>query len=680
MKLSLFTKLIRFVPFILALAINAGFALDFSPEAIKKAINSSANSRGSFLEKNGKTFLIKVKHNSLLSEDWARRLCNQSAESVSEIYGYLSSSHCFLETSDHPETAKLIYEAKIKYSVDFELELARRLDGTIDVTLTNLKQTDINYTNKTGWRIQYLTDQSFQHDLRDRLSVSMLAMNNPTIIRDTLVELVYKSYKPDFKKPDSMSREELYQDLKKSKLWNQDTRKFITAGSELIATLSFGWYGYNYLSTNAQDFDYEKEGIINTLKNKFSGGDMVRYDDNSWNTNKNHVYAGVVYYLECRGAGLSALQSYLCSIAGSTAWETLIEWREVFSINDQIFTAHGGAILGESIHQMGMYIDQKAPAWFRNTVGWAWRGPKRAPQFFNSKVLDGDDAELNSEDPILNGKFEFEMGRIVTSNGVSQKVIGINSEVNTIPMYLEEGREVKFIRDIVETNLNFDAPTESITSQYDVFAKVVLAAYYNKNISLDSDGNLRGYSFYVGPSAALDIRNDYRTKDDFMGIVHVAGATAKIVNFYKGFKITSTLDVWGDSVMMKSMMIERYKEANPTAEIVQNLSSSDYYHGIGITNKAQVIVEYGKWSAGASISMTNSSNINSRQRELDKTLTELNIRGSEVNSTLFIERKISNNLKIKFAVENSRKSESIAGFGSDTRSITTHKIYLTYYF
>ncbi len=649
--------------------------LDLSDKIIKKAIQNAYSP----LPKTSteKIFLIKIVHNSVLTENWAKSLCLKTAETISSIYGEQTKNHCALDNGRDPYNDSSL---KLKNKPDFELILTRDMDNSIGVILVNLSQKDKNFTNKVGWVINNNSPEDFQNILKDRLTSSYFAINNLEIIRNVLVDLIYKSYKPDFNKNDNFTRNDLYSDLKQSKLWNPKTRRFLTAGSELLATLSFGWYGYHYLSSNQQDFDYEQEGIIKSLQNKFTGGHMVRYDDNSWNTNKNHVYAGVVYYLECRGAGLTALESYMCALAGSVAWEAVVEWREVFSVNDQIFTTHGGAILAESIHQLGNYIDQKGPPWFKNSIGWLWRGPKKAVQLYNSKILSGVNSDLDAEDPLLSGKFEFEIGTVNLSNGVNQKRVGFNNEVVTIPFMAEEGHEVKFIRDVIATDFSLNAPMDAILNEYDVFAKVVMAAYYKKAITADKNGQLNGYSFYVGPSSAITIKNDYSSKNDFMGIVHVLGTSAKLINFYKGFKITSTLDFWGDSVMMKSMMVEKYQAANPHAEIVENLSRSNYFHGFGYTSKGQVLIEFGNTTFGANYSFTSSFNTNQRQRDLNKILARLDISRKYLESEFFIERKITKSLKIKFALAFSKNNERISGFGEEKKYLTTRKVYLTYHF
>ncbi|MBC7713877.1 MAG: DUF3943 domain-containing protein [Rhizobacter sp.] len=646
-------------------------------QTLKKAMSAESDTIENQINKKF-SFILKIEHSSMLTENWAKKICRETSESLLAIYGSSTQTHCFLKDNDHQDTEALIESKKPVIKADFELDLTRNLNNTVSVKLTNLKQADTNFANKVGMIIKY--SSAFQTDLREYLLGSAYSINNLSLIRDTLVDLIYKDSKVNYDPKRDGTREEFYKKLTKSKYWTPKTRRFLTVGSELLATLSVGWFGYNYLSDNTADWDYVKEGEINSLENKIQLGSMFRYDDNSWGVNRNHVYAGVVYYLECRSSGFTALESYLCSIAGSTAWENLIEWREVFSINDTIFTSTGGAVLAESMHQMGVYIDQRAPSWFKNSIGWAYKGPKKAIQGYNSAVLGGDNSDLDHDDPIIGGKFEFEIGIAKVTDGKSEKRIALNNEVDLIPFFVEPGHEVKFIKNVVETQFSMDAPVTAIAQEYDIFAKVVMAAYYNKKIQIDSNNQLKGYSFYVGPSAALDIKNNQNFNNDFMGIVHFAGTSAKIVNFYKGFKITSSLDFWGDSVMMKSFMIEKYEGVNGKEGLVKNLAQSDYYHGWGTTSKGQVIVEYGRWTAGISETYSSAENTNSRQRDLGIVLKQLNINDQSLDTELFVECKINSSLKIKFAIDRIDRAGSIQDFGSGKSSAMRERVSLVYYF
>jgi hypothetical protein len=615
--------------------------------------------------------IINVHHNSVMLMNWAEKMCNTGSEAFLKSYG-AHNIHCFksMSENDHTQDAK-----KKELNATFQLDLIRGLDGYTRVTITNLRQKDPLIANKTGWLIQ--DDPKFQTVLEDRLKNSRFPLTHMNLIRDAFVELALESKKID---PKLRSKDENYKLLINNPEWSKETRQYLMAGTLLASTLSFGWYGYHYLTNNVPDYDYSD--FTETLKNKIRFGSMARFDDNSFRTNINHSLAGFVYYTECRGVGLSALQSYLCTLAASTVWEAIIEWREVYSINDQIFTTHGGAIMGEAAHQMGRYLFKKGPDWLKKSLGLLWSAPARTTNSINKKFFAGLNGDLDGAyEGDLSGKFEIEMGTVKYANGQSQKTIGIKNDIVTIANWDSSGSDTGFNSGVASTTFNFEAPMNDIYNQYKLFTKVVVAAYHQKQVTESANGQLSGYKFFVGPSAALELRNkDTNFSNDFMGITHIAGATAQITNYYKGFKITSTIDFWGDSYMIKSFNIEDYRNQNGNNNLVANLKDQDYYHGFGYTSKGQIIVEYGKWAAGASYQSSNATNTNARQRDLGQTLTELNIQDRLQTAEVFVERKLTENLSIKFAVENVKRSGKIESYGQRTESTNKYKFFITYHF
>jgi hypothetical protein len=627
-----------------------------------------------------KNIIIKIEHSSIVLSDWAKALCRDTAITLDHVLDVPAKAHCFFNENKNSQVDLLIKKKISQTSADFELDLKRELDGNISVQFINLKQVDKNFANKAGWKI--FNTERFQFDLRERLLESIFLISHPDYVRDALVEIIANEQKIQYDRNKYGSRDEFYGEIKRSPFWNANSRKFLTAGSELLMALSVGYYGYHHLSDNTMDYDFKKEGFIAALKNKITGGYMVRYDDNGWGTNRGHAFAGVGYYLICRGNGLTNLESLLCSIAGSTAWESVVEWREVFSINDQIFTAAGGAVLGEALFEMGNYIDKRGPEWLKTLTGLKRKNSYKFSNNLNRRLFNGMDSDLDFEttkDSIDHGRFEFEIGTVQISDGKTVKRVGLSNEVNLISLSEDAGQSSRFIKKLVATQFNFDASTEAISDQYDIFAKTVLAAYYQKQISIDENEIKNGYTFYVGPSAAFEIKDSRILDNDFIGIVHIIGSTAQLTNYYKGVKITSTLDIWGDSAMVKSFMIEEYKSNNGVDDIVHNLASADYYHGWGMTTKAQVIVELNNLAVGASISDTRTKNTNQRQRELEIDLKELNIQDERLSAELFIERKIGKNFKVRFSRKINMRSGSIDG--SSGRSTTTsNRIALVYYF
>jgi hypothetical protein len=65
---------------------------------------------------------------------------------------------------------------------------------------------------------------------------------------------------------------------------------------------------------------------------------------------------------------------------------------------------------------------------------------------------------------------------------------------------------------------------------------------------------------------------------------------------------------------------------------------------------------------------------------MNKEIEHLNISRSNYSSEIFIERIISDSLKVSFAIDRDSSNENIENFGSVRKINTTRKISLTYYF
>lgn len=95
------------------------------------------------------------------------------------------------------------------------------------------------------------------------------------------------------------------------------------------------------------------------------------YDDDIFSVNQlGHPYGGALLYNAARSSGLGFWTSSAYAFTGSLAWETLMETNQP-SINDQLTTSIGGALIGEALHRFGMAVrwgGGAAPSWPRRTL------------------------------------------------------------------------------------------------------------------------------------------------------------------------------------------------------------------------------------------------------------------------------------------------------------------------
>src|SRR5690606_4361023 len=87
-----------------------------------------------------------------------------------------------------------------------------------------------------------------------------------------------------------------------------------------------------------------------------------------------HAMSGAAYYGIARSNGLDAGYSYLAAFLTSFTWEFALEFKERFSLNDQIVTPGAGVAIGEGLHKLGRYLSggrgrgRRALAWIFGPV------------------------------------------------------------------------------------------------------------------------------------------------------------------------------------------------------------------------------------------------------------------------------------------------------------------------
>tara|TARA_B110001454_G_C12723234_1_gene436041 strand:+ start:20960 stop:22963 length:2004 start_codon:yes stop_codon:yes gene_type:complete len=625
--------------------------------------------------KNNEAILITVRSESVVFEDWAKPLCDEARDMLNRILKNPTQAHCY-RFSEPVDIVKFVSQKKREMYLGLHLDIEKNIQGGLILNMSDLRRSDPLIRAVVGWKVHHGDLKSLDEKIAGSLAMFEKMDWVKSALLDLVIEEEYKGISTEYLK--TMSDSEKLSRLKKNPRFSQDTARFMTAMTQMIAALGIGWYGYHNLSDNTKDYDYDN--FKTTLKNKIRFGSMARYDDNGFGTNYTHTYAGVGYYLICRGNGFTALQSYLCATAGSLAWEAVIEWREVFSINDQIFTAHGGAILGEAIYQTGIYLFSHGPSWLKGSLGWAWRGPAEFSDWMSGRFFDGKPRVSVKQD--VTGHFNIEVGFMRTKKRGTEKSIALDTEVVRIPFHEQPGEMSDFLLDVVQTDFRFSAPLSAdFMDQQKIFSKVVFAAYHHKRLTLDANEKLRGYSLYVGPSAALEIVNDKNFHDDFYAITHIVGGSLRMESFFSGIKVTTTFDAWGDAIMMKSMAIESYKKDNPNTELINILQNNDYYYGWGSTTRGQIIVEFGHaWNVGAEIRKTIGNGTNERQKVTNPNAVALSLKDEVLDFGVFIEKAITPTLKVKLATNRYKRQGRIGGYGQQTVSERRTQVSMIYHF
>jgi len=442
---------------------------------------------------------------------------------------------------------------------------------------------------------------------------------------------------------------------------NTRQKNYLAAGLQIAATLGV-WTSLYYAvpadsNVNSEDWDFNSK---TSWRARFVTGEALRFDDNAFNTNRNHYYAGVGYYLIARESGLSRLESLLVTAATSSFWEYISEYREVVSINDQINTTLGGFIIGEAAHQIFKIFQAGGNSPLNRVLKSVFQSPRRFSNWLEYKAGGRNAAAFADFDskPDIWGKLDFYAGSLQRGHGSQKsKTFGFDGQVYNIPMFEEPGRvRTLLMDDTVYSRLSAESTSGLNLESFKFYAKTTLAAIYDKNLSKVSKGRLEGYNLIVGPSMGLEINQE--TSDnavasglDQQGLVHVMGGTVDLIIYSKGVRFRCVLDIYGDFAMMRSYAYETYAAQVGTAGIQSVLQKRGYYYGFGNTQSVSAIANYQSWELGAKFQTSAASMIDQKTRFYENEDPTLSASDRITNAKVWVAYQLTSSLRLEAGLE-----------------------------
>ncbi|GAA0785374.1 MULTISPECIES: DUF3943 domain-containing protein [Pseudomonadati] len=327
------------------------------------------------------------------------------------------------------------------------------------------------------------------------------------------------------------------------------------ATAELSSILILGGGLYSISSeTMKQDFDYEIEGdTAEYFYDRLTTNEAWKYDDNDIGMNWGHAYAGALYHQAFRNHGFNYYESVIGTFVASTIWEVFAEYKEVVSINDQVVTIWGGAVLGESLYQFSDMLKGKE-GWVPATLSWVfnpagsitqWAGYGSPSRFNRSQSQDKFSLYtglLYSERELSNTSTSIFLLGIDASiddrKGLSD---GFSSTPSLIDMEMETGLSANGIED------------------WQMATQVWLGGYKRH---FDSNNHLAdswSQSVYIGPSTGMEYTSlGTEQYEDFYAVVNVLGlsAAANWGNEHVNFELRT--DIFADFSMVKPYATQEY--------------------------------------------------------------------------------------------------------------------------
>lgn len=356
----------------------------------------------------------------------------------------------------------------------------------------------------------------------------------------------------------------------------------------------------------ANSFDFQYNADTRNLKARFWTFEAWSLDDNYFNTNAwRHTAQGGLNYLFARSNGFSSIQSYVFSLAMSAAWEFFGEYKEEVSINDLIVTPRSGAIVAESVWQLGVFFLRGEQNWFNRIAGNAltlgregldsWRGKTtfHSPRT-NSLGFDTD----------LKHRFSVSLlGGARTEAGESRGIfrIGVDTELILIPGFDRPGRqrELRTAPSFTQIHVEGTQDDQELID-FRAFARAAVTAWHRKRIKRNRDG----WNLIYGLSSAYEYGHHeskgystLRTRDR-VAIAHLLGPTLDLTVQRAGFRARGVVDIYANFGLLRSHAMDAHLDEVPDEEVRSTITRDGYYHALGLTGRLRLEASYSGVAAG----------------------------------------------------------------------------------
>ena len=615
-------------------------------------------------------------------KSWKRETCKNVYSLANKMFDNGANAVCREFSTDNFRDPDL---QKASSNFDYHLRITRNYDNSIGIDFTNWNRKHNSDFKTLAWTIKNETDSKVKvEDAFAKIigNVFLYANNELAYKAGLLVNGIMESEELIFDNKSGLfkfkvSDEPISINNAVAIFENESERKknYLRTGIEIGVQLSAAMYiYYKNLVYNQVDFDYSlKEG----LKGKLLTFEAHKFDDNDKFSNYGHEYAGVMYYQTARANGFTSLESALITFASSAAWE-ILEYHEVFSINDQILTPIGGYVIGEATYQISCaLLSKKSLA--AKTLGYVYN-PNLALNHGLDKVFKGDKfaAQKDCQKPRwsnISMYIGLDKGQKPYETSQNKDfAFGLDAEVVNLDGYGKEGKSSGLVLDTPLSKMLIETNGNQGLIDLKVIAQVTMAAYRQKNISKNDKGMLEGYDVHFGLGSGSTHYDrggkEDDSNEDFYGTINILGATAH-ANIYKnGFNIRVDFGIYGDFAMVKAYSLNAFKESRGGNLSDQSgiIQKRGYYWGAGMSAIAAISISKGRFEVGYFGHHANARSINERNR-IEATSNDI-FRDTFHHNKLYIKFSLTKSLSLQLAREYNVRTGSVNN-GLNTKGVET---------
>ena len=407
------------------------------------------------------------------------------------------------------------------------------------------------------------------------------------------------------------------QDQEQAKPARKAGRAFIEMGINLtVSTL-------NYWSKYAKFIeDWQFTLTWKDQKRKFFTSEGLRLDSNNLRLNWTHAWSGALYYNWARSNRLSPLASSLFAIGGSLIWEYFAEFREVASINDNIFTAIGGLAIGEPLFQIADH--------FRSRPGFA----NRIACLLVDPILGINDfIDGKSRVPRLPTRdwsdFRFSLGgkqgpASPVDNNSGHAALDLDLRLIALPGYGRAGSGSGYSRQPLDNEYRISISfNKNLVEEISAYTRLVLSGWWWRNVRAGAGGALHGVEYWLGAVTAWDFfqkkpivpydGNDLGMIDPWLEreqptrytdkhtSAHLIGPAFHLTGYAGRLTARFDLEATVDFGMINSLAYNEYSADHDVWGVKTTLHNWGYYYSMGYSLGGRFDLRIGGLRAEAGI-------------------------------------------------------------------------------
>lgn len=416
---------------------------------------------------------------------------------------------------------------------------------------------------------------------------------------------------------------------------NDADKQYVRAAIELGLVLGAGWVEYSLNASNQQDFDlgYDWESFREKLV-----GNAVRFDSNRFDTNNaGHALAGYFFYTSSRSNRLDWHEAYLGSLAASTLWEFIFEFREKVSVNDLVTTSLAGMSLGETTHQLGAYFDRGSGV-LPETLAWLF-GPAKSLH----DRLDGEHARHSRHRDAYGFSEEAEHA-LALSGGMAfthdkhsaryevDALLRFESRLLNMRGANRRGRFSRFFFDGNYSKLLTEAYLgEMGVSHFTLDTRVAPVGWYSQNLKRRRSGGLAGHRVLAGTTVGFDYRYHHFDRQnqahaDRIAGVHAGGLTMMSEVVSGDVRIKTGLDAHIGFASVNSLAVDSYLSVGGARNRIPTVVGREgYYFGWQAMAEPQVELELGRFELGGAARFDSFWSISGIDRDQEQIQDEVDL-------------------------------------------------------